>query len=78
MNREDGYRTQYHETYDEKRSCKCGKNNWVWDIDESLKSWIKCQDCQTSLFDEGIGVILINSDKTDISKINENNNPRTI
>lgn len=50
--------------------CHCGTDNWEWSIDARLRSWIKCKDCGDSMFPEGIGVILINWDVTDIYNIN--------
>jgi len=50
--------------------CKCGIRDWQWWLDSQMRSWIKCKICGGSMFDEGIGVILINWDSTDISHIN--------
>jgi len=51
------------------KSCNCGTNNYEWVLDSKLRSFLLCKDCNTNFFDEGIGVILINWEKTDISKI---------
>jgi len=45
-------------------TCKCGLRDWNWELDGLDKSWIKCQNCGDSMFEEGIGVILINWDVT--------------
>lgn len=52
------------------RPCRCGKNNYEWSVDESSRSWLKCADCGSNFFDEGIGVILINWDFTTFDEIN--------
>lgn len=51
------------------KSCKCGVNNWDWFMDSLFRSWIKCKSCGDSMFNEGIGVILIDWDVTDIRQI---------
>jgi len=51
------------------KTCKCGKNNYVWSMDSMNRSWLKCTDCGSNFFDDGIGVILINWDFTDINHI---------
>lgn len=50
--------------------CKCGIRDWGWEIDSRLRSWIRCKACGGSMFDDGVGVILINWDFTDINDIN--------
>ena len=51
------------------KACKCGKNNYVWSVDDLFRSWLKCVDCGSNFFDDDIGVILINWRFTDISQI---------
>lgn len=51
-------------------ACKCGNNNYEWFVDELSRSWLKCADCGDNFFDDGIGVILINWDRTSIADIN--------
>lgn len=52
------------------KECKCKKCDWQWELGEGLTSWIKCAGCGDSMFDEGIGVILINWQFTDINEFN--------
>lgn len=52
------------------KTCKCGHNNYEWSVDGFSRSWLKCADCGTNFFDDGIGVILINWRFTDINHIN--------
>lgn len=52
-----------------KNKCSCGKNNWEWTLDSQYRSWIKCKDCGDNMFEDGIGVILISWEKTDINQI---------
>jgi len=51
------------------KQCKCGKNNWEWQLNPNLESWIRCKDCKDSMFDKGIGVILINWNTTNINEV---------
>jgi len=51
------------------KKCRCGHNNYEWTVDSQLKSWLKCADCGENFFDDGIGVILINWDATNIDEI---------
>ncbi len=52
------------------KKCSCGIGEWRWELDKDLTSWIRCAGCGDSMFDKGIGVILINWDFTDINEIN--------
>ena len=54
----------------EMKVCKCGKNNYEWSVDNLCRSWLKCADCGDNFFSDGMGVILINWDATDINQIN--------
>jgi hypothetical protein len=54
------------------KTCRCGSNNYKWAVDESFRSWLKCADCGSNFFSDGIGVILINWDNTDVNCINVN------
>ena len=47
-------------------TCTCGRNNWQWQIDGSARSWVRCRNCDDSMFGLDIGVILINWTVTDI------------
>ena len=51
------------------KTCKCGNNNYEWTNDDLLRSWLKCADCGDNFFDDGIGVILINWNETNIDEI---------
>lgn len=51
------------------KKCKCGKNDWEWQLDNELRSWIKCKSCGDNMFDKGIGVILINWDFADVNHV---------
>ena len=48
------------------KQCKCGNNNYQFCLDDKLRSWMKCKNCKTNMFDDGVGVILINWDSTDV------------
>lgn len=48
---------------------KCN-HKWEWQMDADLTSWIRCKKCDTNMFDDGVGVILISWKHTDISHIN--------
>ena len=50
--------------------CKCGRQNWEWQLDYILKSWIRCKECGDNMFDEGVGVILINWEFTTVDDWN--------
>lgn len=52
------------------KKCNCGKCNWEWQVDSDLTSWVRCKNCNSNMFDKGIGVILINWDFTNIRDIN--------
>ena len=54
----------------EMKACKCGKNNYKWSVDDLFRSWLKCADCGSNFFDDGIGVILINWDFTNTNDFN--------
>ncbi len=40
--------------------CTCGLFGWQFEIDEFGQSWIRCSECKENMFEEDIGVILIN------------------
>ncbi len=48
------------------KTCKCGNNNYEWSVGESFRSWLKCADCGSNFFDDGVGVILIKWDFTSL------------
>jgi hypothetical protein len=48
--------------------CTCGLRNWQWGLDSLMRSWIKCENCGDSMFEPGVGVVLINWDFTDLDK----------
>ena len=48
------------------KKCKCGKCNWEWQLDDELRSWIRCKECGDNMFEKGVGVILINWDFTTV------------
>ena len=45
-------------------------HEWEWQMDDNLTSWIRCKKCGKNMFQKGIGVILINWEATDMSKVN--------
>lgn len=42
------------------KQCRCKENEWEFKLDSKSQGWIKCRYCGDSMFEDDIGVILIN------------------